>query len=277
MNGAFGLLKPAAEFTDWYSKLRSYRMDLRTTGMEFASEMVVRATLFGMRISEVPTTLSPDGRSRPPHLRSWRHGWRHLRFVLMYSPRWILLYPGLVLMLAGSALAIWLLPGARKVHGIELDIHTVLYAVVAALVGFQTVLFAVLAKVFAITAGLLPKDPQLKKLFRIFTLEVGLGVGVLLLIAGIACALYSTFLWKASGFGAMDPSSLMRSVACAAALTLLGVQGTLSSLFFSILGLAAGRNEASEALQSQKAGSARKCSCAPKIQSDSAASGDLDA
>ena len=156
------------------------------------------------------------------------------------------------------------MPGARKVHGIELDIHTLLYAVVAALVGFQTVLFAVLAKVFAITAGLLPKDPQLKKLFRIFTLEVGLGVGVLLLIAGIACALYSTFLWKASGFGAMDPSSLMRSVACAAALTLLGVQGTLSSLFFSILGLAAGRNEASEALQSQKASSARKCSCAPK-------------
>jgi glycosyltransferase involved in cell wall biosynthesis len=229
---------------DFHCGLRAFtrqayeRMDLRTTGMEFASEMVVKATLFDMRVAEVPTTLSPDGRSRPPHLRSWRDGWRHLRFLLMYSPRWLFLYPGLAFMLAGGALALWLLPGSRKVHGIELDIHTLLYAVVAMLVGFQTVVFALFAKVFAITAGLLPADPRLNKLFRVLTLEVGIGAGVVMLIAGLACALYSTFLWNAHGFGHMNPVYLMRVVACAVALIVMGVQVTLSSFFFSILGLA---------------------------------------
>jgi glycosyltransferase involved in cell wall biosynthesis len=221
-----------------FTKAAYYRMDLRTTGMEFASEMVVKATLFKMRIAEIPTTLSPDGRSRPPHLRSWRDGWRHLRFLLMYSPRWLFLYPGIALMIAGSALAAWLLPGPRRVHGIELDIHTLLYAVVAVLVGFQAVLFAFLAKVFAITAGLLPEDPQLTKMFRVFTLEGGLAVGFSMLLAGVACAFYSVFLWNVHGFGAMDPLWLMRVVACAVSLILLGVQVTLYSLFVSILGLA---------------------------------------
>jgi glycosyltransferase involved in cell wall biosynthesis len=221
-----------------FSKPAYLRMDLRTTGMEFASEMVVKATLFGMRITEVPTTLAPDQRSRPPHLRSWRDGWRHLRFLLLYSPRWLFLYPGLLLMLAGTVLALWLFPGSRRIAGVELDIHTLLYAVVAVLVGFQAVLFALFAKVFAITAGLLPEDARLKKLFRVFTLEVGLAAGVLLFIAGLACALYSTLLWNAHGFGPMDPVVLMRVVAAALALILLGVQVTLSSLFFSILGLA---------------------------------------
>lgn len=221
-----------------FTKQAYSRMDLRTTGMEFASEMVVKATLFRMRIAEIPTTLSPDGRSRPPHLRSWSDGWRHLRFLLMYSPRWLFLYPGIALMLVGSALAVWLLPGPRRVHGVELDIHTLLYAVVAVLVGFQAVLFAFLAKVFAITAGLLPEDPQLTRLFRVFTLEGGLAVGISMLIAGMGCAFYSVFLWNAHGFGAMDPLWLMRVVACAVGLIVMGVQVTLYSLFVSILGLA---------------------------------------
>jgi glycosyltransferase involved in cell wall biosynthesis len=214
------------------------RMGLRTTGMEFASEMVVKATLFKMRIAEVPTTLSPAGRTRPPHLRSWRDGWRHLRFLLMYSPRWLFLYPGLLLMLAGTAAALWLLPGARVVRGVQLDIHTLLYAMVAVLVGFQSVLFALFTKVFAITAGLLPADPRLGKLFRFFTLEVGLMAGLAMLAAGLAFGFYSTFLWDRNGFGPMDPARLMRVVTVAVALILLGVQVTLSSLFFSILGMA---------------------------------------
>jgi len=229
---------------DFHCGLRAFtkkayeRMDLRTTGMEFASEMVVKATLFNMRIAEVPTTLSPDARNRRPHLRSWRDGWRHLRFLLMYSPRWLFLYPGLALIVVGGGLALWLLPGSRHVGRVELDIHTLLYAVVAMLVGFQTVLFALFAKVFAITAGLLPEDTRLKKLFRVFTLEVGLAAGIALLVAGLGSAAYSTMLWNAHGFGPMDPVVLMRVVACAVALVLLGVQVTLSSLFFSILGLA---------------------------------------
>jgi hypothetical protein len=215
-----------------------HRMNLRTTGMEFASEMVVKATLFGLQIAEVSTTLSPDRRSRPPHLRTWHDGWRHLRFLLMYSPRWLFLYPGLVAMFLGLGLTAFLLPGPRRVGSIVLDIHTLLYAVLALLVGFQAVLFALFTKVFAITEGLLPEDPRLNQLFKIFTLETGLSAGILLQLAGGACVVYSMMLWNGHGFGAMDPTSLMRVVACALGLVLLGVQTALASFFFSILGLA---------------------------------------
>lgn len=229
---------------DFHCGLRGFRktayekMNLRTTGMEFASEMVVKATLFGMRVAEVPTTLSPDGRSRPPHLRTWRDGWRHLRFLLMYSPRWLFLYPGLAAMFLGSILVAFLLPGPRQVGSIVLDIHTLLYGVLAVLVGFQAVLFALFTKVFAITEGLLPEDRRLNRLFKILTLETGLAAGILLQLAGGACVVYSVLLWNGHGFGAMDPTSLMRVVACALGLVLLGVETALASFFFSILGLA---------------------------------------
>jgi hypothetical protein len=206
--------------------------------MEFASEMVVKATLFGMKIVEVPTTLSPDGRSRAPHLRSWRDGWRHLRFLLMYSPRWLFLYPGFLAMLLGLAFVVFLLPGPRRIGNIVLDIHTLLYAVLAILVGFQAVLFALFTKVFAITEGLLPEDARLNRLFRIFTLETGLAAGILLQLGGGACVIYSVLLWNGHGFGSMDPTSLMRLVACAVGLVVLGVETSLASFFFSILGLA---------------------------------------
>ena len=130
------------------------RMDIRSTGMEFASEMVVKASLLQMKVSEVPTTLSPDGRSRAPHLRTWRDGWRHLRFLLMYSPRWLFLYPGMVLMLSGLMGCALLLPGRRVFHGIGFDVHTLLYAFVSVLLGFQLIAFATFTKVFAITEGL---------------------------------------------------------------------------------------------------------------------------
>jgi hypothetical protein len=117
-------------------------MGLRTTGMEFASEMVVKATLFKMRITEVPTTLSPDGRSRPPHLRTWRDGWRHLRFLFLYSPRWLFLYPGIALCALGIVVSALLLPGPRMIGRVGFDVHTLLFAAMAILIGFQSVVFA---------------------------------------------------------------------------------------------------------------------------------------
>ncbi len=148
-----------------FSKSAYQRMDLRTTGMEFASEMVVKATLFKMKICEVPTTLSPDGRSRPPHLQSWRDGGRHLRFLLLYSARWLFVYPGAILMLIGTLIGLWLLPHARSVGRLTLDIHTLMYAGTAVLIGFQAIAFAVFSKVFAVSEGLLPEDPRLIRLF----------------------------------------------------------------------------------------------------------------
>jgi len=220
-----------------FSKEAYQRMDLQTTGMEFASEMVVKASLFGMKISEVPTTLSPDGRDRAPHLRSWRDGWRHLRFLMMYSPRWTFLYPGLAVMLSGLAVAVWLLPGPRRVGVVALDIHTLLYAVMAVLVGFQAVIFAVFTKTFAITNKLMPEDSRLARLYRYFTLETGLAVGAVLMLAGAATGFYSLIRWDLQDFGPIDPTRMVRLVAVTMTLFTLGVQISLSSFFLSILGL----------------------------------------
>jgi glycosyltransferase involved in cell wall biosynthesis len=228
---------------DFHCGLRGFsmqayrRMDLQTTGMEFASEMVVKASLFKMKIAEVPTTLSPAGRDRPPHLRSWRDGWRHLRFLMMYSPRWSFLYPGAVLMVAGTALALWLLPGPRTVGSITIDIHTLLYAVMAILIGFQMVTFSIFTKVFAITEKLMPEDARLNWLFRYFQLETGLVIGGFLMAAGVGLAAYSLFLWNAHGFGPMDPEGLVRVVASTIVLFTIGVEICMASFFLSILGL----------------------------------------
>jgi glycosyltransferase involved in cell wall biosynthesis len=228
---------------DFHCGLRGFsmqayrRMDLQTTGMEFASEMVVKASLFGMKIAEVPTTLSPAGRDRPPHLRSWRDGWRHLRFLMMYSPRWSFLYPGVVLMAGGTAVALWLLPGPRGLGSITIDIHTLLYAVMAILIGFQMVTFSVFTKVFAITEKLMPEDSRLNWLFRYFSLESGLAIGGVLMAAGVGLAGYSLFLWDARHFGPMDPERLVRVVASTIVLFTMGVEICLASFFLSILGL----------------------------------------
>src|SRR6185436_16149500 len=167
-------------------------LDLRTSGMEFASELVVKAALARWRIAEVPTTLDPDGRGRPPHLRSWRDGWRHLRFLLLFSPRWLFLYPGLALLAAGVALTTALYFTPLHILGAGLDIHSMLYASAGALLGLQLCLFALFARVSAQNAGLLPPQPALERLLRLATLERGL-------LMGLAVAL-SGFLWSAAAF-----------------------------------------------------------------------------
>ena len=220
-----------------FSKSAVARMDLRTTGMEFASEMVVKANLYNMRIAEVPTTLSPDGRSRSPHLRSWRDGWRHLRFLLLYSPRWLFLYPGLLLILVGLLTGLWLFPGPRTIGSITFDVHTLLYSAVAIFIGFQSISFAAFTKLFAINEGLLPLDSRLEKCFSIFTLERGLGVGGALAIVGLIVSAYALFTWGQKSFGPLDPVSTLRLVIPAALALSLGCQIVLSSFFLSVLGI----------------------------------------
>jgi len=130
--------------------------------MEFAGEMVVKASVYKLRITEIPTVFSPDGSSRP-HLRTWRDGWRHLRFLLLYSPRWLFLYPGAALMIWGLIIMVWLLPGTQKIGGIRFDVHTLLYGAIAIIIGFQAVTFAFFTKIFAISEKFLPQDPKLNK------------------------------------------------------------------------------------------------------------------
>jgi len=229
---------------DFHCGLRAFRksailkMDLQTTGMEFASEMVVKAALFDMRIAEVPTTLSPDGRSRPPHLRSWRDGWRHLRFMLLYSPRWLFLYPSALLIFIGLVLGAWLFPGPRVVGGVAFDVHTLLYAALAVLVGFQGIAFAAFTRIFAVTEGLLPPEsPRFNKLLRFVNLEVGLIVGVVLVIFGLTGSVYALSDWGARAFGPLNPAKTLRMVIPAVLSFALGCQIILSSFFFSVLRL----------------------------------------
>ncbi|MCZ8240397.1 MAG: glycosyltransferase family 2 protein [Microcystis sp. LE19-131.1A] len=212
-----------------FSKQAIKQLNLRTTGMEFASEMVVKASLYGLKITEVPTTLSPDGRSRPPHLKTWRDGWRHLRFLLMYSPRWLFLYPGLALMFLGFVATIWFMTQPR--------VHTLLYSATALIIGFQIVSFAIFTKAFAISEGLLPEDRKLRRFLRYINLEVGLIIGVILFLVGIGGSVYALYTWNAQLYGALDPAVTMRIVIPSVTALGLGVQVIFSSFFLSVLGL----------------------------------------
>jgi glycosyltransferase involved in cell wall biosynthesis len=220
-----------------FSKAAFERMDLRTTGMEFASEMVIKSTLMHLRISEVPTTLSPDGRTRPPHLRPWRDGWRHLRFMLLYSPRWLFLFPGLILMIAGAigVAAIWF--GNVSFGRVHLGVHTMLYAAVAMVIGFQATTFSYFTKIFAIREGLLPEDPRLTRTFKYITLESGLIVGIFLILLGISGSVYALMFWSSRSFGPLNAEGMLRLVIPSALMLMLGFQTVLSSFFLSVLGL----------------------------------------
>lgn len=230
-----GRLFFASPCQDFHCGLRGFRKDaieslgLRTTGMEFASEMVVKATLYHLKIAEVPTVLSPDGRSRPPHLRSWRDGWRHLRFLLLYSPRWLFLYPGLLLMLVGFGSTLLLLSGPK--------VHTLLYSSTAMLIGFQIALFSIFTKAFAMNEGLLPTDRRFQKLLRLLNLEVGLTVGTILTLMGFGGTVYAFSTWQGRLFGALDPAETMRIVIPSITCLALGVQVMFASFFLSVLSL----------------------------------------
>ncbi len=213
------------------------RMRLRATGMEFASEMVIKASLKGMRITEVPVVLHPDGRSRPPHLRTWRDGWRHLRFMLLFSPRWLFLYPGLALLVGGLVVSALLVVGPLRIGGVRLDIHTLLVAGFVALLGYQLVLFAVFTKMFAIREGFHPPHPVLQALLRYITLEVGLLAGALMALGGLVALVLAVASWQSVGFGNLNPSTTMREVIPAVVLLALGTQTIFASFFISILAI----------------------------------------
>jgi glycosyltransferase involved in cell wall biosynthesis len=213
------------------------RMRLRATGMEFASEMVIKAALKGMRITEVAVKLRPDGRSRPPHLRTWRDGWRHLRFMLLFSPRWLFLYPGLALFAVGALLSALLVAGPLRVGGVRLDIHTLLVAGFLSLLGYQLVLFAVFTKIFAIRMGFHPPHPLLLRIFKFVNLEVGVLAGAMMVLAGVVGLVVAVVSWQAVGFGNLDPSLTMREVIPAVVLLALGTQTVFASFFISILSI----------------------------------------
>jgi len=228
---------------DFHCGLRGFdrqamlRLGLRTPGMEFASEMVVKAVLAGWHIAEVPATLAPDGRGRPPHLRSWRDGWRHLRFLLLFSPRWLFLYPGLALLIMGSAVTTALYFSPLRIGGAGLDIHTMLYAAAGTLLGLQLCLFALFARVSAQSAGLLPRQPLVDRLLRAVTLERGLLAGIGIAFTGFAWSAAAFWQWHNTGFGALDPRAMMRETIPASALMVGGMEVALASFLLSVLRL----------------------------------------
>jgi glycosyltransferase involved in cell wall biosynthesis len=239
--GKFLFHCPAGDFhcgLRGYSKDAFARMDLRTTGMEFASEMVIKATLCQMKIAEVPTILSPDGRSRAPHLRPYRDGWRHLRFMLLFSPNWLFLYPGLFLMVVGMVGALVLLQSSIHIlHRVELGLDSLLYFAFMMVSGFQSVLFAVLSRIYAVQECLYPAGRAYWNLFRHINLERGLILGFLLGLGGLSFAFYALFEWHNAGFGSMDIERVARIVIPSGLAITLGIETILFSFFLSTLGI----------------------------------------
>lgn len=229
---------------DIHCGLRAFRrdfwltLDQQCTGMEFASEMLIKAALRRARIGEVPITLYPDGRTaHRSHLRTFRDGWRHLRFYLLFSPRWLFLVPGLLLALLGVAGYGLALPRA-SIGGATFDVHTLLFASLSIILGFQSILFAFLTRVFGTVEGILPEDPRLTRLYGIFNLERGIVIGAVVALAGLAFLTAAIATWVEADFGALDYGRTMRIVIPGVTLTALGAQTVLSSFFFSIIGLA---------------------------------------
>jgi hypothetical protein len=233
----------AAPIHDVYCGLRGFtrelddRLELQCEGMEFATEMIIKASLHGARITEIPITLHPDGRkTHAPHLRTVRDGWRTLRFFLVFSPRWLFLVPGFLFALLGLAGYAIALPGLT-ISGVTFDAHTLLFSSLAIMIGYQSVLFAICAKTFAINEGLLPKDPRVDRFFKVIYLERGLAIGVLAFFAGLILLGAAVLQWKSAHFGRLDYAVTMRWVIPGTTLTALGFQTVLSSFFVSILGM----------------------------------------
>ncbi len=212
-------------------------MGIRTTGMEFASEIVVKASVRGMRVAEVPITLHPDGRTHPPHLRSFRDGWRHLRFLLMLSPRWTLFFPGAVLALAGVSLAGLVLFGPAQIGRLTLDVHTLIAGSLFTLVGYQTMTTAIAARIYALEEEIGPPAPWLERASNIFTLERGLIAGGFVVLCGLGLIGVLTWRWASSGFGPLDLNVTLRPMLVGSTLVALGIQTLLMSFVYGMLGI----------------------------------------
>ena len=213
------------------------RMDLRTTGMELASELVIKSTLKGLRFTEVPITLYPDGRSRAPHLRSWRDGWRHLRFMLLFSPRWLFLFPGIILCVLGLAALSTLALGQMIFGKVVLDVGTMMAASMFLLIGVQLLSFAVFTRVFAVGEGLLPPNAKLQRMLDAFTLEWGVFMGIMMSLLGISVFGLAFWDWQKAGFQGLSYGDNLRRIIPASTFTVLGIQLLFGSFFLGVLGM----------------------------------------
>lgn len=229
---------------DFHCGLRGFTRDLpsrlhmrSTGGFEYCSEMIVKAALNSLDIREVPTVLRRDGRSRRPHLRTWRDGWRNLRFLLLYSPRWLFFIPGTVLFIGGMALTVALVITPIRVGGVTLDVAALVYAAAMPIIGALALGFALFTKVYATSSGFLPRDERIDRLGRRFGLEKGLLVGFVFVVVGLGAAFLSFWRWREEGWGDLDPIRQLRIVVPAALGLILGVWTILSSFFLSILGM----------------------------------------
>jgi hypothetical protein len=236
-----GRLFYQAPIGDFHCGLRAFsreailNLNLATTGMEFASEMVVKATLRKLSIAEVPTTLVPDGRTRAPHLRSWRDGWRHLKFLLTFAPKWLFFYPGSALLFTGLAALGWLLPGTQQIGGVEFGVHTLLFAAGAVLIGLQLVSFAIVARVFGIRENYWPSGPSVERAQRWLTVDRGCIVGGLAISASISTAVAAVVSWAGNNYGAMNPTDLMRLAIPAVLMGCGGLQIMFTSFLLALM------------------------------------------
>jgi len=231
---------------DFHCGLRGFErdailgLDLDASGIEFASEMVVKAAIHGLRITEVPTVLSPDGRDRPSHLRSWRDGWRHLRFLLLLSPRWLFLYPGMVIFLLGLSGTLLLFRGELALGGLVLAEHTMVLTAAAINIGFEAILFWAFAKIVALQRGLLLRDVAFEKLRRAVSLERGIALGTAFILLGLGTFVAALLQWSAVGFGGLTRGVTIRLVIISSTTLVLGTQILYGSFFLSVLEYRAG-------------------------------------
>ena len=236
-----GRLFFTAPIHDFHCGLRAFRREallglgLQCPGMEYASEMVVRATFARLVVTEVPVTLRPDGRSRPPHLRSWRDGWRHLRFMLLFSPRWLYLMPGLALAGLSLALFLRLMLGPWTVGGVTFDVNSLILASAGLVAGVQTVLLGMLAKASAVQLGIVPPSPPLSRLQQLRPVELGIGCGLALMLLGLGYLLWALQHWRATGFGELTPNAGVRIVVPAVTAAALGLQFAFSGFALAVL------------------------------------------
>jgi hypothetical protein len=235
---------------DFHCGLRGFareviaRLDLRTTGMEYASEMIVQASLAGLTMAEVPVRLSRDGRGRPPHLKPWRDGWRHLRFLLLYSPRWLYLYPGFFMIALGLGVSALLMPGPVEIaDGVGLDVHTLLVAAMSILLGTQSITFGFMARVYAMRSGMIPNTPRFGRFLTGITLEKLLVLGGLLIAAGAGAAFWALQRWSDVGFGALDYRNAMRIMIFALTTIVAGFQMTFAAFLTGVMQIKTGSRD----------------------------------